>query len=211
MFTDILAGIGYTILITAVSLVVGGIIGLPLAAARRSRFAVLRGVTTAYLDVVRAIPPITWLFLIYFGLPQYQIYFEPIGAAIVGLSLISSAYMAEIYRAGLLSIHSGQWEAAHALGMSAKTRTVHIITPQAYRVSLAAVAVYAIGLLKDSALASTIGVQEITYRAADVARDTHEGLLAFVIAGALYVALSIPFAIAARRVDRVLRTKLGVA
>jgi polar amino acid transport system permease protein len=95
--------------------------------------------------------------------------------------------------------------------MSVQTRTLSIITPQTYRVCLTAVAVYAIGLLKDSALASTIGVHEITYNAGDAARASHEGILAFAIAGALYVALSIPCAIASRRVDRVLRTKLGVA
>jgi polar amino acid transport system permease protein len=211
MLLDIVSGIGYTILITLLALVFGGLIGLPLAAARRSRAAALRIAATAYLDVVRAIPPITWLFLIYFGLPQFQIYLEPIPAAVIGLSVISSGYMAEIYRAGLLSIHSGQWEAAHALGMSVTTRTLSVITPQAYRVCLTAVAVYTIGLLKDSALASTIGVQEITYNAGDAARSSHNGLLAFAIAGALYVLLSIPFAIAARRVDRVLRAKLGIA
>lgn len=211
MIADISAGIGYTVLITGLSLLFGGIIGLPLAAARRSRSGAIRKVAAVYLDVVRGVPPITWLFLIYFGLPQYQIFLEPITAAVVGLTLISSAYMAEIYRAGLLSIHTGQWEAAHALGMSAWDRTRHVVTPQAYRVCVAAVAVFAIGLMKDSALASTIGVREITYNASDSARQTHDGLLAFAIAGALYVAMSVPLAIAARRVDRVLRAKLGVA
>jgi ABC-type amino acid transport system permease subunit len=89
-------------------------------------------------------------------------------------------------------------------------RTVSIITPQTFRVGLAATAVYAIGLFKDSALASTIGVQEITYHAGIAARQSHHGMLAFSIAGAIYIALSIPLAIVARRVDRVLRAKLGV-
>lgn len=211
MVGDIAAGVGYTFLITGLSLVFGAILGLPLAAARRSRFGPVRWVVGGYLDVVRAIPPITWLFLIYFGLPQYQIYLEPLSAAIIGFSVITSAYMAEVYRAGLLSIHKGQWEAADALGIGLVDRTLHIITPQAYRVCLTAIAVYAIGLLKDSALASTIGVHEITYNAGAAARATHNGLAAFATAGAIYVALSIPFAIASRRMDRMLRARLGVA
>lgn len=211
MVADILSGIGYTILITVASLVIGAIVGLPFAAARRSRFAPLRFIAGGYIDIARGIPPITWIFLIYFGLPQYEIYLEPIAAAIFGLSLISSAYMAEIYRAGILSVPSGQWEAAHALGMSARTRTAKIVAPQTYRVVFTASAVYAIGLLKDSALASTIGVQELTYNANEAARETHNGLLAFAVAGLVYVVLSIPCAIAARRVDRVLSAKLGVA
>jgi polar amino acid transport system permease protein len=210
MFAEVISGLGLTILMTALSLLAGAILGLPLAAARRSEISPLRICATAYVDVVRAIPPITWLFLIYFGLPQYALRLDPISAAIVGLGIISSAYMAEIYRAGLLSIPKGQWEAAHALGMSQWARTVSIITPQTFRVALAATAVYAIGLFKDSALASTIGVHDITYHAGIAARESHQGILAFSIAGALYIALSIPLAIAARRVDRVLRTKLGV-
>lgn len=211
MVTQIATGIGLTLLITVLALVLGGLLGLPLAAARRSGNRVLRGAATAYLDVVRAIPPITWLFLIYFGLPQYALRLDSLTAAVVGFSLIASAYMAEIYRSGLLSIPTGQREAAHALGMSAWDRTTHVVTPQAVRVSLPAVAVYAIGLLKDSALASTIGVQEITFHASLEARATHQGLLAFTIAGAFYVALSLALAVASHRIDRTLRVRLGVA
>jgi polar amino acid transport system permease protein len=76
---------------------------------------------------------------------------------------------------------------------------------------LPAVAVYAIGMLKDSALASAIGVHEVTYQAGLAARSTHQGLLAFSIAGLVYIAMSIPLAVASRRVDLTLRTKLGVA
>lgn len=211
MVGGIAQGIGYTLLITALTLVFGGLIGLPLAAARRSRVTVVGMLATGYLDIVRAVPPITWLFLIYFGLPQYALRLSSLQAAVIGFSLIASAYMAEIYRSGLLSIAKGQWEASHALGMSAWQRTAHIITPQAFRVCLPAIAVYTIGLLKDSALASTIGVQEITYDANFQARATQNGILAFAIAGLIYIALSIPLAMASRRIGRVLRTKLGVA
>jgi polar amino acid transport system permease protein len=212
MLTQILSGVTMTLQITFLSLALGAVLGVPLAAARRSRIAALRTVATAYLDVVRAIPPITWLFLIYFGLPQYAIRLDSVTAAVLlGFSVIASAYMAEIYRSGLLSIPVGQWEAAHALGMGSSARTVHVITPQAFRVSLPAVAVYAIGMLKDSALASAVGVHEVTYQAGLTARSTHQGLLAFSIAGLVYIAMSIPLAVASRRVDLTLRTKLGVA
>lgn len=210
MLQQILSGVGYTLLITFLSLALGAVIGIPLAAARRSRIPAVRVLAVGYLDIVRAIPPITWLFLIYFGLPQYALRLDSITSAIVGFSVIASAYMAEIYRSGLLSIPAGQWEASHALGMGSKARNLHVIAPQAFRVSLPAAAVYAIGMLKDSALASTIGVQEITFQAALAARSTHNGLLAFSIAGLIYIGLSIPLALASRRVDRSLRAKIGV-
>jgi polar amino acid transport system permease protein len=204
-------GVGLTLYVTGASLLFGGIIGLVLVGAARSPFAIVRGAATLYINVIRVIPPITWLFLIYFGLPQFALRLTTIQAAIIGFSIIASAFMAEIYRSGLLSIPEGQREAAHALGLSTVTTVGHIITPQAFRVALPAIATYGIGLLKDSALASTIGVREITYYAQQAAKQTHEGLLSFVVAGALYIVISLIVALIARRVDLTLRKKIGVA
>lgn len=204
-------GIGLTLYVTGASLLFGGVIGLVLVGAARSPIAIVRTVATLYINVVRVIPPITWLFLIYFGLPQYALRLSTIQAAIIGFSVIASAFMAEIYRSGLLSIPDGQREAAHALGLSTVTTVGHIITPQAFRVALPAIATYAIGLLKDSALASTIGVHEITYYAQQSARQTHQSLLAFITAGALYIVISLIVAVVSRRVDLGLRKKIGVA
>lgn len=204
-------GVGLTLYVTGASLLFGGIIGLVLVGAARSPFAIVRGAATLYINVIRVIPPITWLFLIYFGLPQFALRLTTIQAAIIGFSIIASAFMAEIYRSGLLSIPEGQREAAHALGLSTVTTVGHIITPQAFRVALPAIATYGIGLLKDSALASTIGVREITYYAQQAAKQTHEGLLSFVVAGSLYIVISLIVALIARRVDLTLRKKIGVA
>jgi polar amino acid transport system permease protein len=204
-------GVGLTLYVTGASLVIGGIIGLVLVGAARSPFAIVRGIATLYINLVRVIPPITWLFLIYFGLPQFALRLTTIQAAIIGFSVIASAFMAEIYRSGLLSIPDGQREAAHALGLSAVTTVGHIITPQAFRVALPAIATYGIGLLKDSALASTIGVREITYYAQQSAKQTHEGLMSFIVAGALYIVISLVVALVARQVDLRLRKKIGVA
>ena len=211
MVAQIASGIGLTLLVTGLSLLFGAILGLPLVAARRSPHTLLRAISTTYINIVRSVPPITWLFLIYFGLPQYALKLSTIAAAIVGFSIISSAYLAEAYRSGLLSIPKGQWEASSALGMSFFSRTRYIITPQAFRVFLPVIAAYTIGLIKDSALASTIGVHEITYQANAVAKTSHNGLLAFTIAGLIYIAISLPLALATRRVDRSLRAKIEVA
>lgn len=211
LLSSIVQGVGLTLYVTGASLLIGGIIGLLLVGAARSPIAIVRGIATLYINVVRVIPPITWLFLIYFGLPQFALRLTTIQAAIIGFSVIASAFMAEIYRSGLLSIPDGQREAAHALGLSAVTTVGHIITPQAFRVALPAIATYGIGLLKDSALASTIGVREITYYAQQSAKQTHEGLLSFIVAGALYIVISLVVALVSRRVDLSLRKKIGVA
>ncbi|MHC6231957.1 amino acid ABC transporter permease [Arthrobacter sp. MMS24-T111] len=211
LLSSIVQGVGLTLYVTGASLLFGGIGGLVLVGAARSPIAPVRAVATLYINIVRVIPPITWLFLIYFGLPQFALRLTTIQAAIIGFSVIASAFMAEIYRSGLLSILDGQREAAHALGLSSVTTVGHIITPQAFRVALPAIATYGIGLLKDSALASTIGVREITYYAQQSAKQTHEGLLSFVVAGALYIVISLIVALISRRVDLTLRRKIGVA
>jgi polar amino acid transport system permease protein len=211
LLSSIVQGVGLTLYVTGASLLFGGIIGLVLVGAARSPIAPIRAIATLYINLVRVIPPITWLFLIYFGLPQFALRLTTIQAAIIGFSVIASAFMAEIYRSGLLSIPDGQREAAHALGLSAVTTVGHIITPQAFRVALPGIATYGIGLLKDSALASTIGVREITYYAQQSAKQTHEGLLSFVVAGALYISISLIVALISRRVDLTLRRKIGVA
>ena len=211
LLSSIVQGVGLTLYVTGASLLFGGIGGLVLVGAARSPIAPVRAVATLYINIVRVIPPITWLFLIYFGLPQFALRLTTIQAAIIGFSVIASAFMAEIYRSGLLSIPDGQREAAHALGLSSVTTVGHIITPQAFRVALPAIATYGIGLLKDSALASTIGVREITYYAQQSAKQTHEGLLSFVVAGALYIVISLIVALISRRVDLTLRRKIGVA
>ncbi|MFH8252561.1 amino acid ABC transporter permease [Microbacterium sp. B2969] len=211
IFLTIAQGVGLTLYVTFASLVIGGIIGLVFAAGVRSRFRVVRGVASFYINMVRVIPPLTWLFLIYFGLPQYALRLTTIQAAIVGFSIIASAFMAEIYRSGLLSIPAGQREAAHALGFKPLATVQHIITPQAFRVALPAIATYAIGLLKDSALASTIGVHDITYYAQQTAKQTHQSLLAFTTAGVLYIVISLVIAVVSRRVDFAMRSRIGVA
>jgi polar amino acid transport system permease protein len=211
LLPGIARGIGLTLYVTGASLVIGGVIGLVLVGAARSPLAIVRGIATLYINVVRVIPPITWLFLIYFGLPQFALRLSTIQAAIIGFSIIASAFMAEIYRSGLLSIPEGQREAAHALGLSAVTTVRYIITPQAFRVALPAIATYGIGLLKDSALASTIGVREITYYAQQSAKQTHEGLLSFIVAGALYIVISLVVALVSRQLDLGLRKKIGGA
>ena len=211
LLSSIVQGVGLTLYVTGASLLFGGIGGLVLVGAARSPIAPVRAVATLYINIVRVIPPITWMFLIYFRVPQFALRLTTIQAAIIGFSVIASAFMAEIYRSGLLSIPDGQREAAHALGLSSVTTVGHIITPQAFRVALPAIATYGIGLLKDSALASTIGVREITYYAQQSAKQTHEGLLSFVVAGALYIVISLIVALISRRVDLTLRRKIGVA
>jgi len=197
----VIIGTPWTILITAAAFLFGVIGGIPLVFARRSRFRLVRGPTILVIDFLRAFPPIVWLFIIYFGLSVDFIRLSPLNAALVGFGVISTAYLAEIYRGSILAVNRGQWEAAQALGLSRFRVFVDIIAPQAVRVAIPASATYVIGLLKDSAIASTIGVQEITFHASREALRTLQGLQSFGIAAVVYILLSLPLSWLSRRLD----------
>lgn len=203
-------GIGQTVLITVTAFAVGAVLGLPLALLRRSRLRLVRLPATVVVETVRAVPPIVVLFLIYYALGSGLLQLSTFQAAACGLGLISMAYLAEIYRAGINSVHGGQWEATRALGLPILKTYTKVILPQSLIVVIPPAATFAIGLLKDSAIASVIGAQDITFRAFQETQATLQGLTIFGIAGVLYILLSIPIAVLARWTDHRLSRRAAV-
>lgn len=207
--TPILGGMVWTLALSAAALIIGMALGAVLCAMRTSGSRVLDAVAGVLILTFRAVPPIVWLFLIYFGIGTGWFQISPFQAAALGLGLITAANLAEIFRGALKAIHIGQWEASQALGMSPKWRMWDVIVPQLLRITLPSIVTYAIGLIKDTAIASTIGVPEIAFKASNVSQATFRGLESFAFAGLLYIALSIPIAMISRQVDLRLRTKVA--
>ncbi|MBB3770177.1 polar amino acid transport system permease protein [Angulomicrobium tetraedrale] len=209
MLLTMVSGVPWTIALTAVALLIGVVLGIPLCAMRMSKLVVLRMVANTLILTLRAIPPIVWLFFIFFGLDTGYVSLNPFQAAAIGLGLITAANMAEIYRGAMSAIHSGQSEASMALGLSTYHRFFDVLGPQLFRVALPSAASYAIGLLKDSAIASTIGVHEIAFEASHVSQRTFRGLDVYAVAGLLYILLSLPIAWASRWADLHLRARVA--
>jgi polar amino acid transport system permease protein len=209
IFRDIAMGIPWTLAVTAVAFAIGAALGAPLCAMRFSAFVVVRYLAASLTLILRAIPPLVWLFFIFFGLGFGYLQINPFEAAAIGLGLIAAANMAEIYRGALAAIHHGQWEAAFALNLSTRHRFVDVIAPQLLRVALPSGATYAIGLLKDTAIASTIGVSEIAFQAYHTSQRTFHSLDVYAIAGLLYILISLPMAWATRRADVRLRARVA--
>lgn len=207
--TEILTGVPLTLLLTVCGFGIGAIGGVPLALARRSRFAVLRVVARTLIEFLRGIPPIVWIFAVYFGIGTDVITMSPLVAAVAAFGLISCAYMAEIYRGGLSAVPAGQWEAGAALGMGHRDQLGKVIGPQVFRVSIPAAATYAIGLLKDSSIAYTIGVQETLFHADLLSKQSSDAIVPFLYAALVYVIITIPCAWAARSLDAGLRRKVA--
>jgi len=208
--SPLISGLPWTLAVTAGAFAIGAALGLPVMLAEESTCVPLRLMARTYVNLVRAVPPIVWLFIVYFGIGSSAwLRLTPFGAALIGLGLISSAHLAEIYRGGMISIGKGQREAAAALNLGSVYSFIDIMAPQAIRVALPPSAGYAIGLLKDSAIASAIGVPELTERANEVAQATLSGLPVYLTLAAIYILISLPIAWLARAVDTQLRAKVA--
>lgn len=205
----ILSGIPLTLLLTALGFAIGAAGGVPLALMRRSRVRLLRIISRSIIELLRGIPPIVWIFLIYFGIGNGILKVDPVPAAIVAFGLISCAYLAEIYRGGLAAVHRGQWEAGLALGLTHRDQLARIIGPQVLRFSVPAAATYAIGLLKDTSIAFTIGVQEILFFADSQAKQSADALTPYLIAAGAYIVITVPCAWFARSLDARLRLRMA--
>jgi polar amino acid transport system permease protein len=208
MILGVAMGIPWTLAVTAAAFALGAVLGLPLCAMRQSKFALLRAIALVYIVVFRSVPPLLWVFVFFFGLGSGYLPVSAFEGVVFGLGLITAANMAEIYRGALSSIHSGQWEASEALSLPSYSTYIDIIAPQLLRVSLPSSASYAVGLLKDSAIASTIGVNDISFSANYIAKSTYQGLTVFAIAGLFYIMISLPVAALARAADQKLRARV---
>lgn len=202
MFVSILAtiakGLPLTLVITAGAFAIGATIGIPLAVGLRSPSRLVRLPVRLVVNLVRSVPVLVWLFLLYFGVYMGSFRFDPLPAAIVVLAATTSCYLAETYRSAMDTISRGQFEASRALGLSRFTELVHVIVPQMFRVALPAMSTFALVLIKDSSIPSVIGVADITHETTEVARTTGEGLMAYIGACVFYLGLSVLTALAAR-------------
>ncbi|MBA3040894.1 MAG: amino acid ABC transporter permease [Rhizobiaceae bacterium] len=209
LLINLLKGVPYTLGVTIGAFVIGMIGGVPLVLMRRSNSRLLRWPARIYIDVIRGIPPVVWLFIIFFGLGNALIKLNSFQAATLGLGLVSAAYLSEIYRGGFLALPKAQGEAASALGMTHTDILRYVMAPQVLQVSIAPMATFFVSLLKDSTVASTIGVRDIMMFGSQAAQASGGGYAPFVLAAALYIILSIPVALFSRLMDDRLRRSIG--
>jgi polar amino acid transport system permease protein/cystine transport system permease protein len=198
----LLRGAVSTLVLTGLSAIVAFIGGLVLAVIRTARLPALSQAATVYIEVIRSIPVLASLFVIYFGLSEFGINLPSLVAAVAGLGMIGSAYMAENLRAGFLAIPKGQREAAASVGLSPVQAMAHVILPQAIRVAIPPAINYAIGLLKDTAIASTVAVPELLFAARGLVSHTILPLQVYFLTGLIYLAMSLPLAFLGRYFER---------
>ena len=188
----LLAGAAVTVKITALSVLLGIIIGLFVGIARISTFQIVNLLAAVYVDFLRGTPLLVQIFLVYFALPVVTGQrINPFVAAIAACSINSSAYVAEIFRAGIQSIDAGQMEAGRSLGMSWLQTMRYIIVPQAARRVIPPLGNEFIALLKDSSLVSVIGFEELTRRGQLIIARTYASLEIWLCVAIIYLAMTV--------------------
>jgi len=198
-FMQMMSGVPLTLQLAASSIVFGAILALLFALMRLSGITVLDWIARLYVFVFRGTPLLVQIFIIYYGLSQFPsvrysflwpILREPYWCAIIALTLNNAAYASEIIRGGLLSVPSGQIEAAKACGMSRFTSFRRIVMPLAIRQALPGYGNEMISMVKATSLASIITLMEVTGIAAKLIAESYRAIEVFVIAGAIYLAIN---------------------
>ncbi|WP_312713251.1 ABC transporter permease [Stutzerimonas nitrititolerans] len=194
-----LDGAWLTLQLVGVSVLAGLILALPLGIARSSRHFPVRALPYAYIFFFRGTPLLVQLFLVYYGLAQFDVVRQgplwpylrdPYWCAIITMTLHTAAYIAEIIRGAIQNVPAGEVEAARALGMSRRQTLWHIILPRATRIGLPAYSNEVILMLKASALASTITLLELTGMARKIAARTYLHEEMFLTAGLIYLIIA---------------------
>ena len=190
MLGPLLAGLAVTLRICGWSLVIAFIVGLLTALLRMSNSLAGRALARGYLELIRNTPLLVQLFLFYFVLaPVLGI--GRFTTGVLALSLFEGAYASEIFRAGIISMEKGQWEAAHSLGLSTVDTYRYIILPQTIKRILPPLTSQAVSLVKDSALVSTIAIYDLTMQAQVIISETFLTFEIWFTVAAIYLILTV--------------------
>jgi polar amino acid transport system permease protein len=186
----LIEGLLFTFRISGVSLVLATVVGLATALGRLSDSFMARTITRIYLEIIRNTPLVVQIYLVYFvvgpilGLGRFS-------SAVLALGLFEGSYISEIFRAGIVSLHKGQWEAAHSLGLSTFDTYRDVILPQAIRRILPPLASQVITLFKNSALVSLVSLNDLALQARIIAADTFLTFEVWFTAAAIYLVVTV--------------------
>jgi polar amino acid transport system permease protein len=196
-FPAILDGMAVTIEIAAAVVVTGILLGVVLAILRTFRIRPLSALIVIFADMLRALPPLVLVLIVYFGLPNVGIYLPSFAVLWIVLAGVLAAFAEEIFWTGILSIPKGQWEAARSTGIGFITTLTHIVLPQAVRLTVAPLTNRTLAITKNTALGMVIGVSEILGQA--TTGQSFAGNATPLTMGAIaYVILFIPVVVLGR-------------
>lgn len=193
-------GLGVTLALGAISIIAGLVLGLFVSLVRLYAVRPASIVAKIYIDVFRSIPILVLLIVVYYALPFVGIRLSPFMSAATALTLVSGAYTAEIFRAGIQAIPRGQFEASQALGLSYRHMMSDVILPQAIRIVIPPLTNNCINVIKDTALASVVAMPDLLKQATQ-AQALEANPTPLIVAALMYVAMLWPLVILVGRME----------
>lgn len=178
-------GAQWTLIISLASVALGVIFGTILTLLKRSKFKIVRFIASAYIEIVRGTPLLLQIFIVYYGLANV-VKINEVFAVILALSLNSGAYVSELIRAGIEAVDKGQMEAARSLGMNQGLAMRKIVIPQAIKNILPAIGNEFVAIIKESSMASTLGVAELMYGAKVVSAGSFNYVETLIMSAVFY-------------------------
>ncbi|SFZ84669.1 polar amino acid transport system permease protein [Devosia enhydra] len=197
-----LTGLGWTIGLAAIALIGGSIAGSVLTLMRVSANPVLSRIAQVYIFVVQGTPLLVTLFIAYFGSTYLGFTVAPLTAIAVAFSFYAAAFLGDIWRGAIQSVPVGQREGAHALGLSGADTMRHIIIPQAIRIATPPTVGFFVQLIKNTSLASVVGIVELTRTAQIVSNATFKPLEVYLTAALFYFLVCFPITLFSRRLEK---------
>jgi polar amino acid transport system permease protein len=196
----------WTVGLSAMAIIGGGLAGFILALMRVSPSRPVRLISSIYIQILQGTPLLVVLFLGYFGLAAIGFDVSAFAAAAVSLTIYNAAYFGEIWRGCIQSVPKAQWEAAEGLGLGRTQRMFKVILPQAIRIATPTTVGYLVHIVKDTSLASVIGFVELARAGQIINNSLFEPFLVYVIIAGIYFALCYPLSVFSRRLERRLAT-----
>jgi polar amino acid transport system permease protein len=198
----LLEGIKWTLFLSAMGFIGGGVGGFLIALCRTAENPVLRTAATGFIEAFRGTPLLMQLFLAYYGLALLDLSPSAWVAVAIGLTLNASAFLGEIWRGSIQAIPKGQAEAAAALGLHYWPRMIHVIIPQAFKISVPATIGFLVQLVKGTSLAAIVGFTELSRTGQMLANITYRPLLVYSIVAALYFLICWPISLWGKMMER---------
>ncbi len=198
----IVGALRWTLLLAALSLLIGGVAGFLVAIARVSRVAAVRWLASGYIGVIQGVPALMLLFLAYYGLSLAGLDLPPLVAASVSLALYVSGYLADIWRGAIQSVPWQQWEASSSLAMTRLQQFRYVVLPQALRIATPPTVGFAVQAVKNTSIVSIVNVVEIARAGQLVNNVSYQPFRVYGLVALLYFLICWPMSKLAARLER---------
>ena len=182
-----ISGTSNTLMLSFITVILGLIGGIVLSIMKLSKFKILQNISGAYIAFIRGTPLLVQLYIVYYGLKDIPMFV----AGVIAMSINSSAYIAEIIRAGIMAVDKGQFEATKSLGMTGAMAYKEVILPQAFKNILPALGNEFIVLIKESAIVSVIGLHDLMYNVDTIRGITYKPFEPLLVAALIYFILTL--------------------